>query len=379
VISVMEWKMLLTSTCNSPQLSGMLFALVLANCPVHADIRAGQSPELSASAFEEAAVDSSDGRTFTVSWHAPGARHVRIYAGTDPQAAKRGREVASGAGDGRVTVANLPSAARWYFELVADGRQSLVLADRTLHLTTAANFRDVGGYRTADGHWVRMGLAYRSNGLEHLTSAELDTLEKLGLKLVCDLRTDDERRRGPDRLPVAVKSMTADVMGENPDPTANAAAPGTATPDPAAGLTSVYRSFVSLESARKAYHLLFERLADRSALPTVFHCSAGKDRTGWAAAVLLTLLHVSHATVLADYQLTDRYLDRDAADAIRRQRYPSIDDATWHTMLATDPAYLEAAFDEATKRYGSFEGYLHHGLGLDDATLDAIRRNFLTD
>lgn len=87
--------------------------------------------------------------------------------------------VAVGLGAGRVTVANLPNEPRWYFEMVPDRGDPLIIADRSLHLATAANLRDAGGYRTADGKWVRMELAYRSNGLEHLTDGELAQIEFL--------------------------------------------------------------------------------------------------------------------------------------------------------------------------------------------------------
>jgi protein-tyrosine phosphatase len=90
-------------------------------------------------------------------------------------------------------------------------------------------------------------------------------------------------------------------------------------------------------------------------------------------------LGIPHETVVDDYQLTDRYWDATAADRLHHKRYPSIDDATWHKMLAADPSCLQSAFDEATRRYGSFEAYLHQGLGLDDATPAARRRNFLVD
>jgi protein-tyrosine phosphatase len=360
----------------------VLCFFLIASVASAASPKGTQKPAVS---FETVAVDSTDGRVFTLSWHAPGTHHVTVYAGTDPLHIGRKNKVAAGSGDGRVTIADLPLADRWYFQLVPDQGRPLVVADRALHLGTAPNFRDIGGYRTTEGKWVRMGLAYRSNGLEHLTQAELNSIGALGLRLVCDLRTDDERQHGPDRVPSAVQVIAADVMADDPDPTARILAAlaksqdGQPSVDPAALLQPIYRGFVNSGSARKGYHLLFERLADRRSLPMLFHCTAGKDRSGWAAAVLLTILGVPHATVVADYQLTDHYLDAAAAETIRRMRFPSVDAAIWRRILAADPSYLEAAFDETVKAYGSFAGYLHQGLGLDDATLDAIRRNFLVD
>jgi protein-tyrosine phosphatase len=357
-------------TDRSPlRLAAFVFGLVLA-APV-----ARAAPAIP---FQAASVSSADGRVFTIDWDAPGVRQVRIYAGTDPRRIGHERLVAHGPGRGEATVAALPAQPRWYFELAPDRGQSLVVADRSLHLTTAGNFRDIGGYRTMDGKWVRMGVAYRSNGLEHLTPAESAAIRELHLKLITDLRTDEERRRGPDRAPDGVPDLQANVLA---DDAAMIHAMMTHTAPPAATRQSlmqpggIYRDFVSLGSARAAYHQTFEGLADATDAPSVFHCTAGKDRTGWADAVLLTILGVPRATILADYQLTDVYL-QGAALASVRQQFGSGAVPAGQAPKA-DPADLDAAFDEVTRRYGSFDNYLHQGLGLDDKTLRAIRRNFL--
>jgi protein-tyrosine phosphatase len=342
--------------------------------------------------FEAADVASPDGRVFVVSWRAPRIHAVRIFAGTDPAHVDTDHPVAKGAGNGEVTLSTLPSAPRWYFELRPDHGEPLVVADRSLHLTTAANFRDAGGYRTADGKWIRMGLVYRSNGIEHLTDDELAEIERLKIKLVCDLRTAEEIRRNPDRVPPGITAVSADVLADDADlihamiagagtgtapaalqtPAANPqSAGGSAAPDLQ---LRIYRDFVRLASARKAYRSLFERLADPAALPTVFHCTAGKDRTGWAQAVLLTILGVPRTTIVRDYELTNDYLQGDALKSVRQ----STSQATTSVRLRADPKALDAAFDEVMQDYGSFDNYLRQGLQLSDYTLAAIRGNFLT-
>jgi len=134
----------------------------------------------------------------------------------------------------------------------------------------------------------------------------------------------------------------------------------------------IYRDFVRLGSAQKAYRLLFERLADPAALPTAFHCTAGKDRTGWAEAVFLTILGVPRSTIVQDYELTNEYLRGDALKSIRQSMSQSTP-----ARIVADPAALDAAYDEVMKDYGSFDNYLSQGLHLSDATLAAIRKNFL--
>jgi protein-tyrosine phosphatase len=230
-----------------------------------------------------------------------------------------------------------------------------------------------------------MGLLYRSNGIEHLTDEELLQIERLNIKLVCDLRTAEERSRGPDRVPEGAADVSVDVLADDADlihsmivgPGGSAAVPSVTpqAPAPASGNNieeRIYRDFVRLPSARRAYQALFERLADPGQLPTLFHCTAGKDRTGWAQAVLLTILGVPRSTIIEDYLLTNEYLQGAALNSVRQSL-----SAVATSKIVANPAALDAAFDQVMQDYGSLDGYLHQGLHLSDATLTALRRNFL--
>lgn len=322
--------------------------------------------------YQSAKVDNTEGGTFNISWRAPGVHHVNVYVGADPNHVGRNHKVASGSENGNALIEHLPPKTRWYFEFVPDAGYPLVLADRSLHLPTASNFRDIGGYRTTSGKWVRMSLAYRSNELNHLTQTELDKLDTLHIKFICDLRTDEEIQRNPDRIPVGAGFAQNNVLADDADKI-HAYMTGTTPPTGTdAHKHATYRDFVSLPSAKKGYHQLFERLAHRNNLPMIFHCSAGKDRTGWGDAVLLTILGVPRSTIVQDYILTNQYLRGVALKNLRRS-FPS---ANLKQVIA-DPADLDAAFEEVIQRYHTFDNYLHNGLGLDDATLDAIRKNFL--
>jgi protein-tyrosine phosphatase len=331
--------------------------------------------------FDTAAVHAR-GAGYLLTWHARGVNSVKVYAGSQPSHIGRDRRVAAGGPDGAVTVMSLPTAARWYFEFVPDHGGSLVLAERSLQLGSASNFRDVGGYRTEDGRWVRMGVAYRSNGLGALTDSDYARLRDLDLKLVCDLRLEEERRKLPDP-DIPNTSAVADALSV--DVAADSGHRGSALRvlmkrgDDAAVLNfmkGAYRDFVDLPSAQSAYHRLFVRLAEPGSLPTVFHCTAGKDRTGWAQAVLLSILRVPRKTIIEDYVLTDRYMSAGALDQIRRSM-PGADVTMSKALTAANPAYLRTAVAEVNERYGSFDGYLQRALGLDAPTIGRIRANFL--
>ena len=227
--------------------------------------------------FDAASVDSFDNKHFSISWSAHGVNHIWIYAGVDPNHIDQTRLVAEVAGRGSVSVSDLPPAARWYFELVPDHGDPLVIADRSPHLQTAGNLRDIGGYRTDDGKWVRMGIAYRSNEISHLTPAEIEALTTVGLKLDIDLRTIAERERGPDRLPAGVAEISANVLVDDAAQIQEfvATPPGAPKPDIVKMNQAFYRDFVSSPGAEAAYHTLFEKAANPASQPMLFHCSAG--------------------------------------------------------------------------------------------------------
>lgn len=232
-------------------------------------------------------------------------------------------------------------------------------------LATAANFRDLGGYATADGHHVRSGVVYRSNSLANLSDADQQTLLSLGITLDVDLRNAKERSDDPDRLPAGIAYKVADVEDLThgisfADPALGSLLygflMGLITGSSDIGQSIAYPFMVDFSGASRAYRDLLTSIAANPGA-TVFHCTAGKDRTGWGAAVLLTLLGVPKATVYQDYLASNTYLGR--TDAV-------------------ESSWLDEAFHEVDNVYGGFDGYVHKGLGLSDATIAALRARLLT-
>ena len=136
------------------------------------------------------------------------------------------------------------------------------------------------------------------------------------------------------------------------------------------------RSRSASEAARTAYAQMYERIADPANLATVFHCSAGKDRTGWAAASFLSLLGVPQDVVFEDYLLSNDYLAESTAHTLE-QVGGLIDPALLEPVLGVDAEYLQASFDTVDSEYGSIDGYFTEGLGLDQATIDQLEKEFL--
>ena len=188
---------------------------------------------------------------------------------------------------------------------------------RALGIASVPNLRDFGGYRTYDDGIVARGLVYRSDTFHPMSDADVTRLESLGLRNDFDLRTTAEVKAKPDRIPPGVHYQMLNVLAD-----AKSAAPAEIEAlmhepkkaNAALGggkiekmFTDAYREFISLPSAKASYRTLFQSLADRDNLPAVFHCTTGKDRTGWAAAALLTLLGVPRETVMADFMRTNEY------------------------------------------------------------------------
>lgn len=317
----------------------------------------------------------------SVAWRAPStAGPVEVYASPRPDGAG-GVRVGDATDVGAVYFAPKKRAARWYFALKPACGRSLTIADRNLHLQGAPNFRDVGGYRTEDGRWVRMGVLFRADELSHLTDEDLAVLTAVGVKTVADLRNYSERSRQPDKLPPkathAVYDLAEDApIGVTQDSFAKVAERGRYD----RVLVEANRQFVKDPGATAAFSKLMSHFAT-GANPTVFHCTAGKDRTGWAAAVLLTALGVPRDTVMADYMLSaDTLAEKNRLALPMMQRTPGLENVSpsqLEALLTVRRGYLQAAFDQVEKKYGSFDSYLRDGLGLTDEELEALRNRYL--
>lgn len=254
-------------------------------------------------------------------------------------------------------------------------------------IASIPNLRDIGGHVTRDGARVKTGLLYRSEQLSHISDADLPTYEQLGLKKIFDLRTADERAAQPDRVPDGaqdvVEDVLADATGAGPaqllnlmsDPQkANAALGGGKVVEMFA---EAYRQVVSLPSARAGFGDMFRQLADPANLPTLFHCTTGKDRTGWAAAALLTLLGVPDDAVMADYLLSNDYILPEYQAMIDKATAAGMEKDILLSILGVRREYLEASFREMGDRFGSIEDYFTKGLGIDSAGQNALRERFL--
>jgi protein-tyrosine phosphatase len=216
----------------------------------------------------------------------------------------------------------------------------------------------------------------------------MEKLAALGLENVYDLRTAAEREARPEELPPDADYVVLDVLADSPqagpaqleklmqDPEqANAALGGGKVEE---GFRQSYREFVSLPSAKAGFRELFLALGDEEQVPALFHCTTGKDRTGWAAAALLTLLGVPRDVVTEDYLRSNDYIIPAYQDAIDAFAAAGGDASIPQAILGVKKEYLDAAFDEMETKYGTVERYLSEGLGIDAAHQQALRDLYLS-
>ncbi len=255
-------------------------------------------------------------------------------------------------------------------------------------VATLPNLRDLGGYRTADGRSVRRGRLYRSVLLGRLSDDDVAKIERLDLRTVFDFRTAAEHEATPDR-DVGARTMNLDVLADR-----NGTGPAgllAKMDDPAAindalkdgqgetMMRTAYRELIELPSANRSYRSFFTELASAESLPALFHCTTGKDRTGWAAASTLLFLGVDEEDVYHDYLQTNMQLLPALEPLLKPFVRAGGDFDALRPVLGVDRSYLGTAVDLMKNSYGSIHAYMKEGLGLDEEILQTLRSRLLTD
>jgi protein-tyrosine phosphatase len=254
-----------------------------------------------------------------------------------------------------------------------------------IRLEGAPNFRDLGGHVTADGRTVRRGRIYRSDALSQLTAADLERIRALGISLVCDIRSPQERQEAPNPWLAehGVDEIHIDTSAELKHANEGMIEKlrNNPTPERARELMhQVYRSMPQAFSGK--LHTLINRLVSGNGLPLIIHCTAGKDRTGFVCAMLLFALDVPQSAVYNDFMLSatpERSSQlregarRAMAHSLGEEPHPDVVDA----LVGVDPEYLDLALDTLTASYGSVNAYLERAGGLDRTKRAALMQALL--
>ena len=255
---------------------------------------------------------------------------------------------------------------------------ALIADQRRLPLERAFNLRDFGGYATADGRVIRRGALFRSGTMALLSDADAAHLRSLGIRAICDFRRGNERSAEPTIWHGAEVdyfcrdySESSGVLGDmlkRKDATAQ---------DMRDAMIALYRAIPVDHAA--SYRAMFGQIA-AGRLPIIINCSAGKDRTGVGAALILAALGVPRETIVEDYLLTKDHADWNWLLTQRNSlvvRAWSARAEALEPVLSVDVAYLDSLFAELDANHGGIEGYLAGSLGIDEDARQALRERLL--
>ncbi len=320
-----------------------------------------------------------DASRVRLTWNAS-AGTARILTSTTPNANPFGmKEVAAAAQNGKLEVA-APISPRPYFLIRTRSGGQVYVAERLLPLEGGRNFRDLGGYLAHQGKAVSWGRIYRSGVMAKLTSNDTAYLRSLGIAVICDLRSGQERTSEPSVLlgEDGVKVLSKDYeMGSSLSKLMAAKSKDEAV----VIFGDAYIDFI--QTLAPQYKEMFENLLENKA-PLAVNCTAGKDRTGVASALILSVLGVDRATVVADYALSEKFVppsyylsQASGATAGQTSPFARLPSPVAEVILGSDPAVMQHALGRIDREFGGPIGLAKKEFGLTDAAIAKLRADYL--
>ena len=251
---------------------------------------------------------------------------------------------------------------------------------RKIVLDGTSNTRELGGYKTEDGRSLKWGVLYRSDKLSELTDADQEYLLQLGIKRVVDFRSSEEKQNEPDQLPSTLKYIEMPIEADGAiRPKVEAILKGDLNEDVGAILVETNKEFISDFSG--VYKGFIESLIENQE-PTLFHCTAGKDRAGFAAALVLLAVGVPEKIVIEDYMKTNKYTEETIQDYINKinlYSLGSVDAEILRPLLGVEERFIRAALDEIKQKYGSVENFIRDELKIRDESIVELKNFLLTE
>jgi len=267
--------------------------------------------------------------------------------------------------ENRARLRDLAVDKRHLFHIADEQGNERVVAHRHIKMKGTPNFRDFGGYQTEDGRTVKWGYLFRSGQLSKLNENDQQLFSDLKIDLVCDFRREIDQLDHPSRIPVNASPHIAGLY----------ITPGSLEsfiegPEANVGVKPGFDFMVEMNRSfaleqRVQYSAMFEEMLAANKGRTLVHCAVGKDRSGFAAAIILLALGVPRDVVMADYLLTAEYFryDRETKSMIKKYGL-SLNAVALQPMLEVHPEYLQAAFNAIDENFGSIDSYLAEHLGL---------------
>ena len=263
------------------------------------------------------------------------------------------------------------------------------MTSRRLDFEKLPNTRDLGGMRTVDGRTVAAGKLIRSGQLAGLPEADIERLAAL-IDTVADFRTEEEKTEDPDcDIPgtayhyIPILETVAAGVSHEAESEEQVFARLVFDPEASGNhMCNMYRKFAESDYSISQYARFIRILLEDHDRAVLWHCSVGKDRAGTAAVIILKILGVSDEDIIRDYLDTNAYLKDETERVIAYARMKTGSDdprieSSVRKLYCTDSTYLRSFLDAVDRRFGSFDGYVHCGLGLSDSEIQLLRKKYL--
>lgn len=315
-----------------------------------------------------------------ISWHTGDKiEEMFVFQSRSASAFSHRHPVARIRGNSYADISGLDPDARYYFEVISNSGVKTIISERRVTLDGSVNFRDLGGYKTNDGHRVRWGLLFRSDNLGRLSEHDVTSLQGMGIELVCDFRTPAEAEKLPDRFPRGghARYLHLPIRHGEFDPADTFERIQKGDIDWMTEDYMIEGYIKNIENFGPLWSTFFKCLADRSNRPLVFHCTGGKDRAGACAALVLLILGVSEETVITDHGLSNLFIAGVLEKIYARIRALGTDPQQVAPYFSAPKNAIVALIDHIRHKYGSAAEYLRTKAGVDQTVIRQLKKDLL--
>ena len=292
-----------------------------------------------------------------------------IYQGTSPGTIDKKTLVAC-TKQSEIRISNLDAATRYYFLVVNSAGEEAIVSETGLAISGQPNFRDLGGIVTTDGHHIKWGVLFRSGALNALTNADKDYMKSVGIKRDIDFRNYEEKKTAVDNIPFGVDTLGIPILTTIPS---DADVKAWLVQQNKSALDTMFYPLYRLYVTDFQYQFKYFCRQLETEKGTVYHCSGGKDRTGFATMILLSALGVDIKTIMDNYLATNAYIEPAVKKEIAYLNLHNINGELLRPSLTVNNAFLQTSLDMIDRQYGGMDKYITM-LGIN---IDKLKKLYL--